>query len=175
MDPAELDDFWTDAKIRAGINPAGWYVGTTPTEALRPPAWSFGASPEQADHLLRLVLDGVKTATSSALWDYEAEDDPLPTGGTLSIVLDGDDHPRALIRTTDVSVVPFDEVDEGHAAAEGEGDRSLAYWRREHERFFTEHATHERGFSTDMPVVLERFEVLVPVTLRPGSPRIFGR
>ena len=50
-------------------------------------------------------------------------------------------------------MVPFDEVDEEHAYLEGEGDRSLEYWREVHERFFTEHATHDRGFATDMPVV----------------------
>jgi uncharacterized protein YhfF len=51
-------------------------------------------------------------------------------------------------------------VDEGHAFLEGEGDRSLGQWREVHERFFTDHADHERGFAPDMPVVLERFRVL---------------
>jgi uncharacterized protein YhfF len=45
---------------------------------------------------------------------------------------------------------------------EGEGDRSLDHWRTVHERFFTVHATHDRGFSTTMPVVLDRFRVLYP-------------
>ena len=56
--------------------------------------------------------------------------------------------------------MPFDEVDEEHAYLEGEGDRSLEYWREVHERFFTENATHDRGFAPDMPVVLERFRVV---------------
>jgi uncharacterized protein YhfF len=55
-------------------------------------------------------------------------------------------------------VVPFDEVDEEHARLEGEGDRSLAHWRTDHERFFSEASA--RGFEPDMPVVLERFEVI---------------
>ena len=46
-----------------------------------PAAWSFGATPEQADELLDLVLDGTKTATASALWDYDADDEPLPEAG----------------------------------------------------------------------------------------------
>jgi uncharacterized protein YhfF len=29
-----------------------------------------------------------------------------------------------------------------------------------HQRFFTEHASHDRGFEPDMPVVLERFRVV---------------
>ena len=62
--------------------------------------------------------------------------------------------------TYDIEIVPFDEVSAEHAYLEGEGDRSLATWRKAHERFFTEHAVHARGFSRDMPVVLQRFAVL---------------
>ena len=62
--------------------------------------------------------------------------------------------------TTQVDIVPFDEVSAEHAHLEGEGDRSLVTWREVHERFFTEHAVHRHGFSRDMPVVLQRFAVL---------------
>lgn len=194
MNQDEIDDFWTDAKVRAALNPASAYTGPNPADSVPPPAWSFGATPQEADELLALVLDGTKTATASALWDYEpgelddelqheldeldddnGEEDGLPSSGDLSIVLDGAGHPRALIRTTDVRIVPFGEVDEEHARAEGEGDRSLTHWRAVHERFFREHADHEKEFSPTMPVVLERFEVLVPVELRPDQPRFFGR
>lgn len=158
--PTDVEAFWNLARFHAKLNAAPTYFGPTTLEVLPPPAWSFGATPEHADELLRLVLDGTKTATASALWDYEAEGEDLPQPGTLGIVLDGVGHPHALIETTDVEVVPFDEVDEAHAHLEGEGDRTLAHWRAVHERFFTEHAAHDRGFSPDMPVVLERFRVL---------------
>ena len=62
--------------------------------------------------------------------------------------------------TTQVEIVPFDEVSAEHAYLEGEGDRSQATWREVHERFFTEHALHGHGFRRDMPVVLQRFAVL---------------
>ncbi len=175
VDQDAVDAFWNDAKIRAGLNPASSYTGPNPADTVPPPAWSFGADPQHADALLDLVLAGKKTATASALWDYEAEGEELPTSGELSIIVDGQGEPKALIRTVTVRVVPFDEVDEEHARAEGEGDGSLASWRDVHRRFFTEHRSHAQDFHEHMPVVLERFEVLVPTTLRPGSPRIFGR
>ncbi|MFI5426937.1 ASCH domain-containing protein [Aeromicrobium sp. UC242_57] len=112
--------------------------------------------------MLTLVLDGTKTATASAQWDYEHEGEPIPRVGDLSILLDGAEHPRALIEVTHVDVRPFDEVDAEHAHLEGEGDRSLEHWRTVHERFFADHASHDRGFSPSMPVVLERFRVLYP-------------
>jgi histidinol-phosphate aminotransferase len=130
-----------------------------------PDVWSFGATSEQADELLGLVLSGVKTGTASSLWDCEHDDEPPPHPGDLSIVLDGRDLPRVLIRTTDVGVVPFGEVTAEHAAAEGEGDLSLAYWRQVHQRFWELHSTDPRRFAPDMPVVCERFEVVwVPDT-----------
>ncbi len=152
--------FWDLARFHAKLNTAPTYFGPTTLEVVPPPAWSFGANPEQADALLELVLDGTKTATAGALWDYESDGEPLPEPGSLSIILDGRGHPRALIECTASAVVPFDEVDEEHARLEGEGDRSLVHWRDVHERFFTEVATHDHGFQPDMPVVLERFRVV---------------
>jgi uncharacterized protein YhfF len=159
---ADIAAFWDDVKHHAHLSAAPGYFGASPLEALQPPAWSFGGTPEQADELLALVLEGVKTAAASALWEYEAVDEPIPSVGTLGIVLDGKGHPRALVVTTAVDVVPFDEVSEEHAALEGEGDGSLAYWREAHEHYFTAEAVGDGGFAEDMPVVLERFELIWP-------------
>ena len=128
--------------------------------AVPPEAWAFGATPDHANGLLALVLAGTKTATASALWDYEAAGDPIPHVGEFSIILDGDAKPKAVIETTDVRIVPFDEVDADHAHAEGEGDRSLAYWREVHEQFWRDYSENPRGFEPDMPVVCERFRVI---------------
>lgn len=156
----QVRTFWDLARLHAHLNEVPTYFGPTPLDSVPPPTWSFGASAEQADELLGLVLEGVKTATAGALWDYEAEGEPLPEPGNLSIALDGSGRPRALLETSEVAVVPFAEVDEEHARLEGEGDLSLTHWRTVHEQFFTKVATHEHGFTQDMPVVCERFRVL---------------
>ncbi|WP_137121047.1 ASCH domain-containing protein [Segeticoccus rhizosphaerae] len=161
-DEDELDAFWDIAREHASLAGVPVYTGENPFRTLRPPSWAFGATPEHADELLGLVLDGTKTATASSYTDYAEEGEQLPAPGTLSIVLDGSGHPRALVVTTDVRVVPFDQVDADHARGEGEGDRSLDHWRAVHERFFDEHA--DGGFLPDMPVVLERFRLLYPTT-----------
>ncbi len=162
MTAEQIDSFWTVARNQTRTNPVPGYLGTYSGEALAPPAWAFGATPEQADELIALVLDGTKTATASAQWDYDHEGEAIPRVGDLSIVLDGSEQPRALIEVTHVDVVPFEDVDDDHARAEGEGDRTLDHWRSVHETFFTDHADHDRGFSSSMPVVLERFRVLYP-------------
>lgn len=156
-----LESFWRNARRHAHLEASvPVYFGQGALELVLPPVWSFGASPEQADALLELVLEGVKTATASAAWDYEVEAEPLPKVDELGIVTDSGGRPRALLRTTAVQVCPFDQVDAEHALLEGEGDGSLAYWRRVHEAFFTEHAAAGHRFSPQMPVVLERFELL---------------
>lgn len=127
-----------------------------------PDAWAFGATADHADSLLALVLDGVKTGTASAVWDYEATGDRLPVEGELSIILDGTGAPRAVIETTSIRIVPFDEVDAAHAFAEGEGDRTLEYWRAAHERYWRAHSENDRGFAADMPVVCELFRLVHP-------------
>ncbi|KQX71761.1 ASCH domain-containing protein [Aeromicrobium sp. Root472D3] len=162
MTADEIDAFWTAARHQTRTNPVPGYLGTYSAEALAPPAWAFGATPEHAEELLALVLAGTKTATSSALWDFEHDGEPMPQVGDLAIVLDGQERPRALIEIVRVDVVPFDEVDAEHAHLEGEGDRSYEYWRDVHQRYFDLHSTNGRGFSPSMPVVLERFRLLYP-------------
>lgn len=147
-DPSALAEFW--ARVRAE-RPA------LPAEL--PEAWAFGATAEHADGLLALVLEGTKTGTASSLWDYEDGTEPVPAVGDLSIILDGAGRPRTVLEVTRIDIVPFDQVTAEHARAEGEDDRTLASWRRIHERFWRDHS--EQGFAPDMPVVCERFQVLV--------------
>jgi len=121
-------------------------------------AWCFGDAP---DELAELTCRGIKTATASAYPLYELEGEPLPEVGTYSIVLLSDETAACIIRTEKVYVVPFREVSEVHAFREGEGDRSLAYWREVHERFFRkELESIGLVFSEDMGVVCEEFKVV---------------
>lgn len=156
----EILEFWETARVRAGEGKVGVVTGFGISATVPPPAWSFGDNPELADGLLAAVLAGEKTATSSSHWEY-GDDVPLPQVGELSIILDGDGHPRALIRTTSIDIVPFDEVTAEFAAAEGEDDRTLESWRAGHRDYFTRVLVgHE--FREDMPVVCERFELRFP-------------
>ncbi|MBQ9827955.1 MAG: ASCH domain-containing protein [Lachnospiraceae bacterium] len=121
-------------------------------------AWAFGGDP---DLLAELVKDGIKTATASAYPLYEIEGEPLPEAGEYSVIRDSGDEAVCIIRTKRVYVAPFKEVSAEHAYKEGEGDRSLEYWRKVHEEFFAE-CMEEAGlaFTPDMDVVCEEFEVV---------------
>ena len=121
-------------------------------------AWSFG---DDADTLARLVKDGIKTATCSAYCFYELEEEGLPEAGAYNIILDSDEQAVCITRTTKVYVTPFSQVTAEHAFKEGEGDRSLAYWREVHKRFFTEELKEaDLEFDEDMKLVCEEFEAV---------------
>ena len=123
-------------------------------------AWAYGDDP---DTLAELTRAGVKTATAGAGPLYELEGEPLPRAGEYSVILNSRDEAVCVIRTTKVYTVPFDQVSAEQAYREGEGDRSLDYWRRVHEDFFRrELAEAGQTFSPEMPVVCEEFEVVYP-------------
>lgn len=143
------------------------YLESLPESSTRPAtmpeAWGFGDGPEMAEELGRLVLDGIKTATCSAVWEYEADNEPFPQVGQLDIVLGGDGLPLCIIENVEVTVRPYNEVDAQFAYEEGEGDRSLAYWRQAHFNFFSRSLKQiGREFSESMPLVCERFRVVYP-------------
>jgi uncharacterized protein YhfF len=91
----------------------------------------------------------------------EHDGEPVPQPGDLSIILNGRGEPICIIETTQVEVKPLNAVDAGFAYDEGEGDRSLAYWRAVHWRFFSRTLTAiGRLPDWDMPVVCERFRLV---------------
>ena len=113
--------------------------------------FSFGDSSETADALLALVLAGTKSATCSSCDGGEPS-----RVGVRSVVLDGASHPRALVETTEIERRLFCDVDADFARDEGEGDRSLDTWRREHRAFFERNG----GFDDRMALWCERFRLV---------------
>ena len=119
-------------------------------------AWSFGNTKEMADELGSLVLEGKKTATCSLLRAYEGYEDEIPRVGVYSVLCDGNEKPIAIIQVTHVWICGYNEVTEQHAYQEGEGDRSLDYWKQAHHKFFSTYP----GFHEEDELICERFKVI---------------
>ena len=79
-----------------------------------------------------------------------------PRIGSYNIILNGQDVPVCVTRLVSMRLVRFCDVTAEFARKEGEGDLSLEYWQREHQRFFT----CEGYFSDDMELIMEEFEVV---------------
>ena len=126
-------------------------------------AEGWGDSPELADELGALIVQGTKTATCSALWEWESEGNPIPEEGYITIALDGRGEPLFVVETIEISFQKYNEVDADFARAEGEGDLSLNYWRAAHKNYFSRVLRKiGKEFSEDMPLVCERFRVIYP-------------
>jgi uncharacterized protein YhfF len=124
-------------------------------------AWHFGDTAELAHELIELVIHGDKRATAGLGWGHDRTPELTPILGGYNLVTEHDGTPRAVTRTTEVARRAFEEVDAKFAFDEGEGDRSLQWWREAHWDFFSrECATLGREPSQQMPIVLERFELL---------------
>jgi uncharacterized protein YhfF len=113
---------------------------------------AFGDSPALADELADLVLAGVKRATCWAASEGTK-------GSEVSkpwVMLSGSGQPLAILETTELTQRRFNEVDAAFGYDEGEGDRSLAFWRQAHRDYFS-----RRGeFAEDMLLYCERFRLV---------------
>lgn len=135
----------------------------TPRHA-RVESWYFCNTEPCAQELGELTLRGIKTATASQHQLFAPENEPLPEVGGISVITDWNGEPMCIIETTRVYIVPFHQVDAEQAYEEGEGDRTLAYWREVHWRYFSGEAAEKNlTFTEDSLVVCERFRVIYPV------------
>jgi len=121
----------------------------------------FCADEYNANLCADLVLRGEKTASCSMDYWYTHEGEELPTVGHLQVVTNWFGIPVCIVEVTSVTRCKFSEVTAEFAAAEGEGDKTLDWWRDSHWTFFTSEC-EQLGIcpSEDMVLVLERFKVV---------------
>ncbi len=125
--------------------------------------WFFGDNEVDADELVELVLAGTKRATAPALWAYESDGEQVPQPGDLTVVTNWAGIAKCVIRTTEVEIVPYNRVTAAFAAIEGEGDKSLKYWRAVHWPYYTREMSRiGRELSDTLPVICQQFEVVYP-------------
>ena len=149
--PENLRHFWEAYSVaNGGADESRFYE-----------AFAFGDNESLADELVQLVLQGTKRATAGSNWVFEHQGKPIPKPGDLSIVTNWAGEPLCIIETLSVEIAPFNRVRTEFAAAECEGDKSLAFWHAAHSQYFArECAGIGRPFHEGMPVVCEYFKVV---------------
>jgi uncharacterized protein YhfF len=147
----ESEAFWSDCQEKITTPPAdGFY-------RLR----RFGNNTALADRLLSLILSGQKTGTYALPWLYEGDENLTPVAGGYSIVTESDGKPAALLLTTSLKTLPYNQITEEDTQYEGPNARALEVWRQIHWPYYSR-ALELKGISPteDMPVTVERFEVV---------------
>ena len=147
----EVYQFWEKVKRETGIE--GDFID----------AWPFSDDPQVAKELLDLILQGKKRASTNLNKETELMGWPEPHVGGYNIILDGEGKPAAVIQTVSIRNARFNEVDEEHAYWEGEGDRTIGTYLKEHTEYYTR-VGKALGFEfhEDMNVEFERFELVYP-------------
>lgn len=113
------------------------------------PRTNFGSSRTE-ERLAALVLAGRKRAT---VWDARHEN---PTAPGMQWVVTVKERPVAVIETVRVQQHSFHSIDTAFAFEEGEGDRTLAFWRSTHKAYFRS----EGNFAPDMMLWSEHFRLI---------------
>ncbi|HKM00449.1 MAG TPA: ASCH domain-containing protein [Sedimentibacter sp.] len=148
-----IEKIWTDYLKSLGENP----INTNKIYT----SWYFCDNKQDADELAQLVMDGIKKATASLYLFYESENEELPKVGDLSVITNWEGEAKCIIRTSNIDIVPFKDVTEEFAQTEGEGDKSLKYWKRAHSEYFSREVKElGKEFNENMLVVCEKFEVV---------------
>ena len=148
---AEIEPFWLAYQREHQVKVAGFSAS------------ALGTTRAVADELAELVLSGVKRAHATLHRDFQQQLDVLPQVGDHLVVLDGAGTPRAIVRTTQVELRCFNQIDDPFAFDAGEGDLTLRWWLTAHRQDFAERAELE-GFEVDerVELVLEWFERVWP-------------
>ena len=129
-----------------------------------PPSYYFCDNEKDADECAELVRLGIKQATTHSLVGLQINQEKLPVIGDLAIVTDWHGVPKAITKTTKVEIVKYKDITATYAFIEGEGERSLDYWKEVHWAYYTrEWKEYNLEPTTDMELVCEYFETIWPM------------
>ncbi|MGC1516432.1 MAG: ASCH domain-containing protein [Maribacter sp.] len=124
-----------------------------------PTSTYFGDNKQDADALAILVKTGVKKATSHSLLGLQHRNESLPKIGDFVVVTNWEGEAQCIVRTTSVKLKPYFSIDPLYARQEGEGDKSLAHWKKVHWDYYTrELQKFGREPRESMIIVCQEFE-----------------
>lgn len=149
--PEHLDRFWQSTPSALTGTRAGdsYHV-----------RW-IGLDDASTEQVLALIEAGDKTGTFTLPWLVARTGQQTPRVGDAIILIDFGGQPRLLVRLTGIEEVPFGEIRERHTAVDGTPVRSLTVWKPLHTQYWNAMLKpFGLQVSDDMPVLVERFELL---------------
>lgn len=129
-----------------------------------PLSFYFCDNEKDADECAELVVKGIKQATATSLWWFEKNNETLPKVGDQYVVTNWNGYAKAVIETIKIEQIPYNQITSEFAAVEGEGDKSLEYWKRVHEAYYKrEIEPYGDKFDENMIIVCEYFKTIYKV------------
>ena len=119
----------------------------------------FCDNEHDANECVNLVVNGIKKATSPSLLGLQLRNEPLPKIGDFMVITDWSGKAKCIVKTTAEKLKPYFSIDEEYAKKEGEGDKSLAYWKKTHWDYYQrELSEFNREPRESMIIVCQEFE-----------------
>ena len=146
-----IENFWNE------------FLNKNPNNRIKemPESFYFCDNEKDANECAELVVKGIKQATATSLWWYEKNNEPLPKIGDQFIITDWKGNAKAIIQTTKFEQVPYNKITAEFAEIEGEGDKSLEYWKRVHEAYYKrEMEPVGDKFNEEMIIICEYFKTI---------------
>jgi uncharacterized protein YhfF len=123
----------------------------------------IGLDADSTAEVLDLIRTGDKTGTFTLPWIVARTDQPTPRVGAVIILIDFDGTPALLVRLTDIAEIPFGQITSEHTVIDGSPVRDLSIWKPLHTQYWNAMlAPFGMRVSADMPVWIEKFELLYP-------------
>jgi uncharacterized protein YhfF/N-acetylglutamate synthase-like GNAT family acetyltransferase len=152
-------------------------IGAGRPMAREPVRWGFASPGPLREKLTSLAFGGGKVVTSDLLVNYELAGEPIEQPGDISVLLDSNEQPLAMIEDVRSTVIRLADMIDQDAIDEGEGYADAAAFRTSHEDFWNGDIDELRdglgdpGFTItdDTPIVVERFRI-VGILAADGSP-----
>lgn len=126
-----------------------------------PESFYFCDNEKDANECADLVINKIKRATATSLWWFEKNNQPLPKVGDQAIITDWNGNPKAVIESIKIEPTPYNEITPEFAEIEGEGDKSLEYWKKVHKAYYQrEMEPYGEKFDENMIIICEHFETI---------------
>ncbi|WP_452224994.1 ASCH domain-containing protein [Lacinutrix chionoecetis] len=126
-----------------------------------PVSFYFCDNEKDANECAELVVKGIKKATATSLWWFEKNNEPLPKIGDQYVITDWDGNAKAIVEVIKIEKTPYNKITAEFAKTEGEGDKSLKYWKKVHKDYYSrEMKPHNESFNEDMIIVCEYFKTI---------------
>lgn len=131
------------------------------TALKQPSSFYFCDNKKDANDCAQLVIDKIKQATATSLWWFEKHNENLPQINDIHIITDWNGIEKAIIKTTKVEQIAFEKISSAFAKTEGEGDKSLAYWKKVHWDYYArEMKPYDEKPDDKMILVCEYFKTI---------------
>lgn len=122
---------------------------------------SYSDDKELSKEICELILSNEKQATSSLLYWSQNYDVDIAKVNDLEMVIDASGKFYCIVLKTAVKIVAYKDITAEHAFLEGEGDKTLEYYKEAHSHYFYNDLINEDiEFNEDMLVVCEYFKVI---------------